>query len=136
MAPEQARGEPVDDRADLFSLGSVLYALCTGSPPFRGASAVAVVRKVSEDEPVPIRTLNPAIPDWLDTVVVRLLAKDPSQRFQSAGEVASLLEGQLAHLQQPVTSPAAGPGDIEMTFPCSECGTNLKAKPTMSGSES
>jgi serine/threonine protein kinase/WD40 repeat protein len=103
MAPEQARGETVDHRGDLFSLGSLLYAACTGVPPFRGASAVAVLRQVSDQEPVPVRTLNPDIPAWLETVILRLLAKDPRERFQSAAEVAALLEGYLAHLRQPAT---------------------------------
>jgi WD40 repeat protein/serine/threonine protein kinase len=109
MAPEQARGEPVDHRADLFSLGSVIYAMCIGQPPFRAASAVAVLRQVSDDEPPPIRARNPETPVWLQTFVARLMAKDPADRFQSAGEVASLLEGYLAHLRQPATTAAPSP---------------------------
>jgi serine/threonine protein kinase len=105
MAPEQARGEAVDHRADLFSLGSVLYALCTGRPPFRGSTAMSVLRQVSEMEPAPIRTLNPDVPEWLETVIARLMAKNPAARFQSATEVAALLEGYLAHLRQPITIP-------------------------------
>src|SRR5205085_4559466 len=58
MAPEQARGEPVDHRADLFSLGSVLYAMCIGVPPFRGSTTLAVLRQVSDQEPTPIRSLH------------------------------------------------------------------------------
>jgi serine/threonine-protein kinase len=103
MAPEQARGEPVDHRADLFSLGSVLYAVCTGLPPFRGPSAVAVLRRVSDQQATPVRSLNPAVPAWLDAVITRLMAKDRAQRFQSAAEVAGLLEGYLAHLRQPAS---------------------------------
>jgi serine/threonine protein kinase len=103
MAPEQARGEGVDHRADLFSLGSVLYAISSGLPPFRGSTALAVLRKVSDQTPIPIRELNPEIPAWVDLLVTRLLAKNPADRFQSAGEVASLLEGYLAHLRQPTT---------------------------------
>jgi eukaryotic-like serine/threonine-protein kinase len=106
MAPEQARGEAVDHRVDLFSLGSVLYALCTGVPPFRGSSAVAVLRQVSDLTPAPIRSLNPDTPAWLETFIARLMAKDPSERFQSAAEVAALLEGYLAHLRQPTAIPA------------------------------
>jgi serine/threonine protein kinase len=101
MAPEQARGEPVDHRADLFSLGSVLHALCTGRPPFRGSTAVAVLRQVSDQVPPPVRSLNPEVPAWLEALVARLLAKDPADRCQSAAEVAALLEGYLAHLHQP-----------------------------------
>jgi serine/threonine protein kinase/WD40 repeat protein len=105
MAPEQARGERVDHRADLFSLGSVLYACCTGLPPFHGSTPLAVLRRVSDQEPTPIRSLNPDVPAWLEALVARLLAKDPAQRFQSAAEVAALLEGYLAHLREPVTVP-------------------------------
>jgi serine/threonine protein kinase len=103
MAPEQARGEQVDHRADLFSLGSVLYAMCSGVPPFRGSSAVAVLRQVSDQAPAPLRALNPEVLAWLEALVTRLMAKDPADRFQSAAEVASLLEGYLAHLRQPMT---------------------------------
>src|SRR5262245_10265577 len=106
MAPEQARGEQVDHRADLFSLGSALYATCTGRRPFRGSTALAVLRQVCEGEPEPVRSLNPEVPAWLEEVIQRLLSKDPAARFQSAAEVAALLEGYLAHLRQPATVPA------------------------------
>jgi serine/threonine-protein kinase len=101
MAPEQARGEPVDHRADLFSLGGVLYAMCTGQPPFRGTSPLAVMRQVSDESPAPIRSLNARAPEWLEILAQRLLAKAPADRFQSAAEVAALLEGYQAHLCQP-----------------------------------
>jgi hypothetical protein len=106
MAPEQARGEQVDHRADLFSLGSVLYACCTGVPPFRAPTALSVLRRVSDEAPAPVRLLNPDVPAWLEAVIARLMAKDPAERFQSAAEVAALLEGCLAHLRQPATVPA------------------------------
>ncbi len=107
MAPEQARGETIDHRADLFSLGSVLYALCTGQPPFRASTTLAVLRRVSDEAPRPIRDLNPDVPAWLEAFIARLMAKDPVDRFQSAAEVAALLETYLAHLRQPthVTAP-------------------------------
>jgi serine/threonine-protein kinase len=101
MAPEQARGEAQDHRADLFSLGSVLYALCTGRPPFRAATTLAVLRSVCEDTPPPIRDVNPDIPTWLVEVIDWLHAKDPADRFQSAAEVARRLDQHLAHLQYP-----------------------------------
>jgi serine/threonine-protein kinase len=105
MAPEQARGEALDHRADLFSLGSTLYAMCTGQPPFRAESAVAVLRRVSDDEPRPVRELNAEVPAWLAAIIARLHAKDPAQRFQTAADVAHLLERCLAHLQQPLAVP-------------------------------
>ncbi len=106
MAPEQARGAVLDHRADLFSLGSVLYALCTGRPPFRADTTLAVLRSVCEDTPHPIRDLNPAIPDWLTEIIDALHAKEPAERFQSADDVARLLNQHLRHLRQPTTVPA------------------------------
>ncbi len=105
MAPEQARGEPVDARSDLFSLGAVLYAMAGGRPPFRADSAMAVLKRVCDDRQRSIRELNSDIPDWLEAVIDRLLAKDPADRFQTAAEVADLLERGLAHVQQPTAVP-------------------------------
>jgi serine/threonine-protein kinase len=105
MAPEQANGEIVDHRADLFSLGSVLYALCTGRPPFRASTVMGVLKRVSEDDPRPIREVNPEIPDWLEAIVERLHAKHPADRFQSATELAERLEQHLAYLQRPGSTP-------------------------------
>jgi hypothetical protein len=110
MAPEQACAEAVDHRADLFSLGSVLYALCTGCPPFRAGGSMAVLKRVCEETPRPIQESNPEVPDWLVGIIARLHAKDPAGRYQSAAEVAELLSGQLAHLQHPsIVSPAPKP---------------------------
>ncbi len=106
MAPEQARGDAIDRRADLFSLGSVLYAMCTGRPPFVGSTALAVLRHVSDQTPTAIRSLNPDVPAWLEEFIRRLMAKDPDDRFTNAAEVAGLLEGYLAHLRQPATVAA------------------------------
>src|SRR5262249_52163288 len=90
-------------RCDLFSLGCVLYAMCTGAPPFRGPTPLAVVRLVCEHQPEPVRSLNPEVPDWLDGLAFRLLAKDPQDRVQSAACVAAMLEGFLAPLHPPQT---------------------------------
>lgn len=105
MAPEQADGLRVDHRADLFSLGSVLYAMSTGRPPFRASTTAAVLRRVSEDEPRPVREINPEIPEWLEAIISKLHAKEPADRFQSAADVAELLGEHLAHLQQPARTP-------------------------------
>ena len=105
MAPEQARSDPLDHRADLFSLGSVLYAMCTGRSPFRASGTLAVLRRVCEDAPRPIKEINPDIPVWLVEIIAKLHCKDPSDRFQSASEVAGLLRRHLAHLQQPLLIP-------------------------------
>lgn len=105
MSPEQARGESVDQKSDLFSLGSVLYTLCTGRPPFSGESSYGVMRRTIDESPSPIRDLNPQIPAWLCQIVEKLMAKDKTERFQSAAEVHKLLESCLSHVQQPVAFP-------------------------------
>src|SRR5262249_19330434 len=105
MAPEQAAGEPVDHRADLFSLGSVLYMMCTGRPPFRASGTMAVMKRRIAGAPPPVREINPEIPDWLECIIGKLHAKNPADRFQSAKEVAELLEQHLAHLQHPSKVP-------------------------------
>lgn len=109
MSPEQAEGRPVDQRTDLFSLGSVLYALCTGQPPYRAPTTLATLKRVCEETPRPIRETNPEVPPWLEETIARLHAKDPAQRIQTAAEVAQLLETQLAGLQQPSAGPAGKP---------------------------
>jgi len=91
MAPEQALGEALDHRADLFSLGSVLYAITSGRPPFRAPTALAVLKRVTEDAPRPIREIIPEAPEWLCAIIAKLHAKKPQDRFASAKEVADLL---------------------------------------------
>ena len=103
MSPEQANGDAVDHRSDLFSLGSVLYAMCTARPPFRAETTFGVLRRIRETAPRPIREINADIPEWLDRVVMKLLSKSPDDRIASANEVATLLEQCLAHVQQPTT---------------------------------
>jgi hypothetical protein len=105
MSPEQAEGKPIDQRTDLFSLGSVLYAMCSGRAPFRATGTMAVLKRVCEETPSPIRDGNPEIPDWLVAIIERLHAKDPAGRYQSAAEVAELLSQHLAHVQHPSVMP-------------------------------
>jgi serine/threonine protein kinase len=109
MSPEQASSQPVDLRSDLFSLGSVLYAICTGHPPFGADSTVGVLMRVVEDEPRPMRAINSSIPEWLEAIVAKLHAKHPVDRFASAAALADLLEQHLAHLQQPAAVPMPAP---------------------------
>ncbi len=105
MAPEQASGASVDHRADLFSLGSTLYAALAGRPPFRAETPLGVLRRVCDDRHRPLREANPDVPAWLESTVDRLLSKDPAGRFASADDVADLLGRCLAHVQQPLAVP-------------------------------
>jgi WD40 repeat protein/serine/threonine protein kinase len=100
MSPEQANGEKIDHRSDLFSLGSILYALCTGHPPFRAGTPMAVLKRVCEETPRSIREINPEIPQWLEAAISKLQAKEPEQRFATASEVVVLLREHLARLQE------------------------------------
>jgi formylglycine-generating enzyme required for sulfatase activity len=99
MAPEQAQGQRLDQRADLFSFGSVLYQMASGRPPFRASSTLAVMKRVAEGEPRPIREIIPETPQWLCEIIARLHAKDPDDRFQTAREVADLLAACEAKLK-------------------------------------
>ncbi len=110
MSPEQARGEQVDARTDLFSLGTVLYTLLAGHSPFRAETAMGVLRRVCEDTPRPLSETNPAVPVWIDAITEKLHAKQPADRFESAAQVSLLLTNCVAHLQQPNAVPL--PGDI------------------------
>ena len=108
MAPEQARGEPVDARADLFSLGGVLYEAATGRPPFDGTTPLAVLRRVADETQPPLKGVVPDTPQWLSDVIDRLLAKEPADRFQTAQEVADIFATELAR-SQVFAEQAAGP---------------------------
>ena len=105
MSPEQARGEPLDGRSDLFSLGCVLYEMATGVSPFRTDSMLATLRRLVDDAPRPLTSLNPELPGWFVATTDRLLEKDTACRFGSAKEVSETLEACLAHLQQPGVNP-------------------------------
>ena len=104
MSPEQACGERVDHRSDLFSLGCVMYAMCTGHSPFRGDSIAHVIKRVTQDTPRPIPDQNPEVPQWLIEIIMCLLQKYPEHRFQSAEGVVAILDQHLARIQHPTES--------------------------------
>jgi serine/threonine protein kinase len=89
LAPEQIRGEAVDARADVYALGCVLYECVTGRAPFSGRSEAQILWGHVQETPAPPSQLRPGVPPALDAVVGRALAKDPGQRFASAGELAA-----------------------------------------------
>ncbi|HWS50447.1 MAG TPA: Stk1 family PASTA domain-containing Ser/Thr kinase [Microbacterium sp.] len=92
FSPEQAKGEPVDARADLYSTGVVLYELLTGRQPFRGESPVAVAYQHVSETPVPPTEVNEDAPGALDPIVLRALAKDPYQRYPDASQFRAALD--------------------------------------------
>src|SRR5713226_312027 len=87
LSPEQARGERVDARSDLYSTGCLLYELLTGRPPFTGDSPVAIAYQHVRENPIPPSRVDPEIPGWADAIVLKAMAKDPADRYQSAGEM-------------------------------------------------
>ena len=105
MSPEQARGLELDGRSDLFSLGSVLYEMATGSPPFRGSTPAVVFDGILNKPPVPPSQLNPALPAEIDRIVSRAMEKDADLRFQSAGD----MRAELKRLRREVDSGGSNP---------------------------
>ena len=93
MAPEQARGDPIDHRADLYSLGVILFELLCGRPPFLSRRPAELWHEIISRPPLAPAALNPEVPAPLAAIALRLLAKDPRERFQSADEVAAALRG-------------------------------------------
>lgn len=104
MSPEQITGGSVDPRSDLFSLGSVMYMMCTGHPPFPAKSVLAALRSICDDAPRPVREANTAIPPALAHLIDRLLSKDPGDRPPSAHEILSALDENS--FSSPVPQPA------------------------------
>lgn len=101
MSPEQARGEQVDFRTDLFSLGSVLYAMCTGHSPFQASSTLKLLREVSETPFQSIHRYQEQLPIWLDALIARFAAAEPGNRVASATSAVELLRNCLIHVTNP-----------------------------------
>ncbi len=103
LSPEQARGERVDARSDLYSTGCLLYELLTGRPPFTGDSPVAIAYQHVRENPIPPSRVDPEIPPWADSIVLKAMAKDPGDRYQSAGDMRNDIQRALQGM--PVAAP-------------------------------
>ncbi len=103
LSPEQARGDRVDARSDLYSAGCLLYELLTGRPPFTGDSPVAIAYQHVRENPVPPSRVDPDVPAWADAIVLKAMAKAPADRYQSAAEMRADL--QRAASGMPVSAP-------------------------------
>jgi serine/threonine protein kinase len=113
MAPEQVRGDEVDGRTDLYAAGVVLYRLLTGKLPFKAETAVAMIQSQLNDRPTLARDVRGDLPDWLDAVLMRSLAKRPADRYQSADEFRRALDSHGA------LDPAPLPDDLTIATPSS-----------------
>lgn len=99
MSPEQARGESIKCPSDLFSLGSVMYAMATGRPPYRGESPLAVLRQIGEQKPTSVCEINERMPAWYGRLIELLMHNEAANRPDSADAVAELIRGCLSHVR-------------------------------------
>lgn len=133
MAPEQALGQTLDHRADLFSLGSVLYQMACGRPPFRGATAMAVLKRVVDETPRPIQDILSEVPDWLCTIIEKLHAKNRDERYATANEVGQVLAYCQTELQRGKTPHVASLGRKPAPDPSSETSSLAPLRLTAAG---
>ena len=131
MPPEQFTGAPVDGRADLFSLGVILYALATGEQPFHGETMTAVSYKVVHTDPVPPGRFNPAMPPALEETILKCLKKNPAERFQTGEELAAALAAIRGAPESTAlrTITATVIGDVEATLDSSAAGMSVPKTP-------
>ena len=107
MSPEQVKGRPIDGRTDIFSLGVVMYEMLTNEKPFPGQSITTVIYKIVNEEPIPPRQLNPSLHPGLNEIVMRALAKEPEERYQSCRELLEDLRNYRSINVQDRTNPDA-----------------------------
>jgi len=130
MSPEQGQGEPGDARSDIYALGVLLYQLCTGHVPFDADTPYAIILKHITAPLPPPRTLRPDLPEAVERVILKAMAKDPAGRFQTAGDMGRALRAAFEPTRQPLSAPATveqGAGQQPSPSPQGEPGTGRPA---------
>ncbi|GAB3693933.1 Stk1 family PASTA domain-containing Ser/Thr kinase [Nocardiopsis oceani] len=117
LSPEQARGERVDPRSDIYSTGCVLYELLTGQPPFTGDSPVSIAYQHVREDPVPPSEVDPQVPDWLEDVTLRAMVKDREDRYQNAAEMRADIQRGLAGMPTQAGTMAMAAAGATTTLP-------------------
>ena len=126
MSPEQAQGKPIDGRSDQFAVGVMLYRMLTGKRPFTADNPTTTMYQIVHEQPPAITALNPRLPPALNDVVMKALAKDPSQRYSCCNQLADAIEHIVSHARSDATVAAAGvvarpvelsPGDVSLKKP-------------------
>ncbi|MGH9211799.1 MAG: Stk1 family PASTA domain-containing Ser/Thr kinase [Acidimicrobiales bacterium] len=133
FSPEQARGASVDPRSDIYSLGCVLYEMITGHPPFAGENAVAIAYKHVQEAPVPPRRIDAALPETLEAIILKCLAKNPQNRYPSAQDMRADLRRYLDGariMAEPVLAPPMDPGATGLMAPTGYMEPTSAAAPT------
>jgi serine/threonine protein kinase len=124
MSPEQCEGESLDMRSDVYSLGCVFYEMVTGHAPFAGSSFVSMMTKHIAEPPRPLRVWDPEVPSWLETALLRALAKNPTERFQTAAELGAAVAAFSGDVSLQVTLDLNAP-----TTPAAQWGAHPRMAP-------
>jgi tRNA A-37 threonylcarbamoyl transferase component Bud32 len=112
LSPEQARGDPVDARTDIYSLGCVLYEMVTGGPPFAGGTPLGLAYKHVHEEPLPPSFINQAVPGRLEAVIMRAIAKEPAARYASAEAMRRAISSTLSDQRRRVEATPGPPAGL------------------------